>query len=52
MLLNVVQGIPDELSKDNYEFTIKTCLHEIDRCYQDNIMPYFINMTRSDLSIQ
>ena len=29
----------------NTELTLRACLGEIDRCYQDNIMPFFLNMT-------
>ncbi|XP_035690264.1 telomerase protein component 1-like [Branchiostoma floridae] len=35
-------GIPKDTTT---EFTLRTCLEEIDRCYEDNIMPFFLNMT-------
>ncbi|ELU14941.1 hypothetical protein CAPTEDRAFT_217534, partial [Capitella teleta] len=38
----VVKGVPKDSTS---EVTLRMCLGEIDRCYQDNIMPYFINMT-------
>ncbi|CAH1785090.1 unnamed protein product [Owenia fusiformis] len=35
-------GVPKDSTT---ETTLRTCLEEIDRCYQDNIMPFFVNMT-------
>ena len=39
----LLQGVPKD---SNTEGTLRACLGEIDRCYQDNIMPFFLNMTR------
>jgi len=39
----MVQGVPEHTSEDA---TLKICLQEIDRCKEDNIMPYFLNMVR------
>ncbi|KAK2172235.1 hypothetical protein NP493_979g00022 [Ridgeia piscesae] len=36
-------GVPKDYSE---EFTLRTCLGEIDRCREDNVMPFFLNMTR------
>ncbi|XP_071945133.1 TPR repeat-containing protein DDB_G0287407-like [Antedon mediterranea] len=35
-------GVPKDTTAEE---TLRTCLGEIDRCYQDNIMPFFLNMT-------
>ncbi|XP_033125459.1 telomerase protein component 1-like isoform X1 [Anneissia japonica] len=35
-------GVPKDTTSEE---TLRTCLGEIDRCYQDNIMPFFLNMT-------
>lgn len=35
-------GVPKETTSEK---TIRTCLEEIDRCYEDNKVPYFVNMT-------
>ncbi|CAH1783141.1 unnamed protein product, partial [Owenia fusiformis] len=35
-------GVPKDSTTES---TLRTCLGEIDRCYQDNIMPFFVNMT-------
>ncbi|XP_077998733.1 TPR repeat-containing protein DDB_G0287407-like [Glandiceps talaboti] len=35
-------GVPKDSTSEE---TLRTCLGEIDRCYQDNICPYFLNMT-------
>nr|XP_054764277.1 telomerase protein component 1-like isoform X2 [Lytechinus pictus] len=35
-------GVPKDTK---CEETLRTCLGEIDRCYQDNIMPFFLNLT-------
>ena len=37
------QGVPRETPEED---TLKTCLEEINRCREDNGMPYFLNMTR------
>ena len=37
------QGVPKDFTT---EATLRACLGEIDRCYQDNVNPFFINMTR------
>ena len=42
-LKGIMQGVPEHTAED---ITLKTCLREIDRCKEDNIMPYFLNMTR------
>jgi len=39
----MLQGVPEHTSEDA---TLKICLQEIDRCKKDNVMPYFLNMTR------
>ncbi|XP_071485074.1 telomerase protein component 1-like [Diadema antillarum] len=35
-------GVPKDTTSEE---TLRTCLGEIDRCYQDNIMPFFLNLT-------
>ncbi|ELU16709.1 hypothetical protein CAPTEDRAFT_199172 [Capitella teleta] len=35
-------GVPTDFTT---EATLRACLGEIDRCFQDNVMPFFINMT-------
>ncbi|XP_074662841.1 TPR repeat-containing protein DDB_G0287407-like [Tubulanus polymorphus] len=35
-------GVPKDSTS---EMILRMCLGEIDRCYADNIMPYFLNMT-------
>ncbi|XP_001198485.3 telomerase protein component 1 isoform X2 [Strongylocentrotus purpuratus] len=35
-------GVPKDTTSEE---TLRTCLSEIDRCYQDNIMPFFLNLT-------
>ncbi|XP_071840216.1 TPR repeat-containing protein DDB_G0287407-like [Apostichopus japonicus] len=35
-------GVPKDTTTEN---TLRTCLGELDRCYADNIMPFFLNMT-------
>jgi nephrocystin-3 len=35
-------GVPKDTTTEE---TLRTCLGEIDRCYQDNIMPFFLNLT-------
>ncbi|XP_019645560.1 PREDICTED: TPR repeat-containing protein DDB_G0287407-like isoform X1 [Branchiostoma belcheri] len=35
-------GVPKDTTT---ETTLRTCLSEIDRCHQDNVMPFFVNMT-------
>ncbi|XP_030843348.1 telomerase protein component 1 [Strongylocentrotus purpuratus] len=35
-------GVPKDTTTEE---TLRTCLSEIDRCYQENIMPFFLNMT-------
>ena len=45
--LNLVEcdlrwGVPKDSTT---EMTLRTCLGEIDRCFQENIFPFFINMT-------
>ncbi|XP_071785835.1 telomerase protein component 1-like [Asterias amurensis] len=35
-------GIPKDTTTEE---TLRTCLGEIDRCYQDNVMPFFLNLT-------
>ncbi|XP_071951905.1 telomerase protein component 1-like isoform X2 [Antedon mediterranea] len=35
-------GVPVDSSTEE---TLRVCLGEIDRCYQDNIMPFFLNLT-------
>ncbi|XP_064629063.1 TPR repeat-containing protein DDB_G0287407-like isoform X2 [Lineus longissimus] len=35
-------GIPKDSTS---ELTLRTCLGEIDRCYADNVKPFFLNMT-------
>ncbi|XP_072035865.1 TPR repeat-containing protein DDB_G0287407-like isoform X2 [Amphiura filiformis] len=35
-------GVPKDTTTEE---TLRTCLGEIDRCYSDNIMPFFLNMT-------
>ncbi|XP_022087926.1 telomerase protein component 1-like [Acanthaster planci] len=35
-------GVPKDTSSEE---TLRLCLGEIDRCYQDNIMPFFLNLT-------
>ena len=42
-LLIDLQGVPKDTTTEE---TLRTCLGEIDRCYADNIMPFFLNMTR------
>ena len=37
------QGIPKDTTT---EMTLRMCLGEIDRCYNDNVMPFFLNLTR------
>ena len=37
-----LQGVPKETTS---ELTLKTCMEEIDRCYENNRAPYFLNMT-------
>ncbi|EDO32895.1 predicted protein, partial [Nematostella vectensis] len=35
-------GVPKDSSTEE---TVRICLEEIDRCYRDNVMPYFLNLT-------
>ncbi|XP_071952526.1 telomerase protein component 1-like [Antedon mediterranea] len=35
-------GVPKDTTSEE---TLRTCLGEIDRCYQDNVYPYFLNLT-------
>ncbi|XP_038079413.1 telomerase protein component 1-like isoform X2 [Patiria miniata] len=35
-------GVPKDTTSED---TLRMCLGEIDRCYADNIMPFFLNMT-------
>lgn len=35
-------GVPKDTTTED---TLRTCLGELDRCYADNIMPFFLNMT-------
>ncbi|XP_072023567.1 telomerase protein component 1-like [Amphiura filiformis] len=35
-------GVPKDTTSGE---TLRLCLGEIDRCYQDNIMPFFLNLT-------
>ncbi|XP_070562961.1 TPR repeat-containing protein DDB_G0287407-like isoform X2 [Ptychodera flava] len=35
-------GVPKDTTTEE---TLRTCLGEIDRCYSDNIMPFFLNLT-------
>ncbi|XP_033636001.1 telomerase protein component 1-like isoform X1 [Asterias rubens] len=35
-------GVPKDTTSED---TLRLCLGEIDRCYSDNIMPFFLNMT-------
>ncbi|XP_022080358.1 telomerase protein component 1-like isoform X2 [Acanthaster planci] len=35
-------GVPKDTTTEE---TLRTCLGEIDRCYQDNVMPFFLNLT-------
>ncbi|XP_022107201.1 telomerase protein component 1-like isoform X2 [Acanthaster planci] len=35
-------GVPKDTTSEE---TLRMCLGEIDRCYADNIMPFFLNMT-------
>lgn len=37
-----LKGIPQDSQS---EAVLRACLGEIDRCYEDNIFPFFINMT-------
>jgi len=39
-----LQGVPKDFTSEG---TLRACLGEIDRCYAENIMPFFVNMTRS-----
>jgi len=39
-----MQGVPKDVTSEG---TLRACLGEIDRCYAENIMPFFVNMTRS-----
>ena len=38
-----IQGVPKDTTSEE---TLRMCLGEIDRCYQDNVMPFFLNLTR------
>jgi len=38
-----MQGVPKDFTSEG---TLRACLGEIDRCYSENIMPFFVNMTR------
>lgn len=38
-----MQGVPKDFTSEG---TLRACLGEIDRCYNENIMPFFVNMTR------
>ncbi|XP_033113072.1 telomerase protein component 1-like [Anneissia japonica] len=40
-------GVPVDSTTEE---TLRVCLGEIDRCYQDNIMPFFLNLTSVNLS--
>ncbi|XP_071494027.1 telomerase protein component 1-like [Diadema antillarum] len=42
-------GVPKDTTTEE---TLRTCLSEIDRCYQDNIMPFFLNLTSPDLMMK
>lgn len=35
------QGVPKDSTTEE---TIKICLGELDRCYEDNVVPYFLNL--------
>ena len=35
------QGVPKDTTSEE---TIKICLSEIDRCYEDNVAPFFLNL--------
>nr|XP_006815135.1 PREDICTED: telomerase protein component 1-like [Saccoglossus kowalevskii] len=35
-------GVPKDTTTEE---TLRTCLGEIDRCYADNVMPFFLNLT-------
>ncbi|XP_033637129.1 telomerase protein component 1-like [Asterias rubens] len=35
-------GVPKDTTSEE---TLRMCLGEIDRCYQDNVMPFFLNLT-------
>ncbi|XP_077981357.1 telomerase protein component 1-like [Glandiceps talaboti] len=35
-------GVPKDTTTEE---TLRTCLGEIDRCYSDNVMPFFLNLT-------
>ncbi|KAJ8026575.1 Telomerase protein component 1 [Holothuria leucospilota] len=37
-------GVPKDTTTEE---TLRMCLGEIDRCYQDNVMPFFLNLTRA-----
>ncbi|XP_038068590.1 telomerase protein component 1-like isoform X1 [Patiria miniata] len=39
-------GVPKDTTTEE---TLRTCLGEIDRCYQDNVMPFFLNLTSPTL---
>jgi len=38
-----MQGVPKDFTSEG---TLRACLGEIDRCYSENVMPFFVNMTR------
>jgi len=44
LYLLMLQGVPKDFTSEG---TLRACLGEIDRCYTENIMPFFVNMTRS-----
>ena len=36
-----IQGVPKDATTEE---TIRICLSEIDRCYDDNTAPFFLNL--------
>jgi len=42
MFVSFIQGVPKDVTSEG---TLRACLGEIDRCYAENIMPFFVNMT-------